>query len=46
MTILVIALYSDPNTRYIKKAVRIMGKYGIYVQRPEWGKVVYGQKLG
>lgn len=27
---------SDPNTSYVKKAVRIMDKYGIYAQGPEW----------
>ena len=26
----------DPNTRYVKKAIRIMDKHGIYAQGPEW----------
>lgn len=29
---------SDPNTNYVKKAVRIMDKRGIYAQGPEWEK--------
>ena len=29
---------SDPNTNYVKKAVRIMDKNGIYAQGPEWEK--------
>ena len=29
---------SDPNTSYVKKAVRIMDKNGIYAQGPEWEK--------
>ena len=28
----------DYNTRYVKKAVRIMDKHGIYAQGPEWDK--------
>jgi hypothetical protein len=36
MTILVMASCSDPNARYVKKAVRIMDQHGIYVQGPEW----------
>ena len=28
----------DPNTSYVKKAVRIMDKHGIYAQGPEWEK--------
>ncbi len=36
LTILVMASCSDPNTRYVKKAVRIMDKHGIYAQGPEW----------
>ena len=29
---------SDPNMQYVKKAVRIMDKNGIYAQGPEWEK--------
>ena len=29
---------SDPNTSYVKKAVRIMDRNGIYAQGPEWEK--------
>ena len=29
---------SDPNERYVKKAVRIMDKRGIFAQGPEWEK--------
>ena len=29
---------SDPNVRYVKKAIRIMDKHGIYAQGPEWEK--------
>lgn len=36
MTILFMVSCSDPNTRYVKKAVRIMDKHGIYAQGPEW----------
>ena len=38
MTILVMVSCSDPNTKYVKKAVRIMDKHGIYAQGPEWEK--------
>ena len=36
MTILVMVSCGDPNVRYVKKAVRIMDKHGIYAQGPEW----------
>lgn len=36
LTILVMASCSDPNARYVKKAVRIMDQHGIYAQGPEW----------
>lgn len=36
LTILVMASCSDPNTKYVKKAVRIMNRHGIYAQGPEW----------
>lgn len=36
MTILVMASCSDPNARYVKKAVRIMDQHGIFAQGPEW----------
>ena len=29
---------SDPNARYVKKAVRIMDQHGIYALGPEWEK--------
>jgi len=29
---------SDPNARYVKKAIRIMDKHGLYAQGPEWEK--------
>ena len=38
LTLLVMASCSDPNARYVKKAVRIMDKHGIYAQGPEWEK--------
>ena len=38
LTTLVLASCSDPNTMYVKKAVRIMDKHGIYAQGPEWEK--------
>ena len=38
LTIIVMASCSDPNARYVKKAVRIMDKHGIYAQRPDWEK--------
>ena len=38
LTLLVLASCSDPNARYVKKAVRIMDKHGIYAQGPEWDK--------
>ena len=38
LTIIVMASCSDPNTKYVKKAVRIMDKHGIYAQGPEWEK--------
>ena len=41
MAILVMASCSDPNTRYVKKAVRIMDKHGIYAQGPEWEKAKF-----
>lgn len=36
MTILVMVSCGDPNVSYVKKAVRIMDKHGIYAQGPEW----------
>ena len=38
LTLLVLASCSDPNARYVKKAVRIMDKHGIFAQGPEWEK--------
>ncbi len=38
LTTLVITSCGDPNTSYVKKAVRIMDKHGIYALGPEWGK--------
>lgn len=38
LTIIVMASCSDPNARYVKKAVRIMDKHGIYAQGPGWEK--------
>ena len=38
LTICLMASCSDPNTSYVKKAVRIMDKNGIYTQGPEWKK--------
>lgn len=38
LTALFMASCSDPNTRYVKKAVRIMDRNGIYAQGPEWEK--------
>lgn len=38
LTTFVMFSCSDPNISYIKKAVRIMDKYGIYAQGPEWEK--------
>ena len=38
MTLLVMASCSEPNTKYVKKAVRIMDQNGIYAQGPEWEK--------
>ena len=32
----IMASCSDSNTRYVKKAIRIMDKNGIYAQGPEW----------
>ena len=29
---------SNPNARYVKKAIHIMDKHGIYAQGPEWEK--------
>ena len=34
----IMASCSDPNENYVKKAVRIMDKNGIYAQGPEWEK--------
>lgn len=36
LTILFTVSCGDPNTTYVKKAVRIMDKHGIYAQGPEW----------
>ena len=38
LTLLVMASCSDPNARYVKKAVRIMDQHGIFAQGPEWEK--------
>ena len=38
LTALFMASCSNPNTRYVKKAVRIMDRNGIYAQGPEWEK--------
>ena len=38
LTILITASCGDPNTRYVKKAIRIMDKHGIYAQGPKWEK--------
>ena len=38
LTLLVMASCSDPNAKYVKKAIRIMDKHGIYAQGPEWEK--------
>ena len=38
LTICLMASCSGPNTQYVKKAVRIMDKNGIYAQGPEWEK--------
>ena len=38
LTLLVMASCSDSNAKYVKKAVRIMDKHGIYAQGPEWEK--------
>ena len=34
----IMASCSDPNESYVKKAIRIMDKNGIYAQGPEWEK--------
>lgn len=34
----IMASCGDYNTRYVKKAVRIMDKHGLYAQGPEWEK--------
>lgn len=36
LTVCVMVSCDDPNTRYVKMAVRIMDKHGIYAQGPEW----------
>ena len=38
MTLLVMASCSDPNAKYVKKAIRIMDQHGIFAQGPEWEK--------
>lgn len=38
LTACLMASCGDPNANYIKKAVRIMDKNGIYAQGPEWEK--------
>ena len=38
LTVCVLASCDDSNTRYVKKAVRIMDKNGIYAQGAEWEK--------
>lgn len=38
LTILVMASCSDPNAKYVKKAVRIMDQHGIFALGPEWEK--------
>ena len=36
LTVCLMVSCSDPNKSYVKKAVRIMDKHGIYAQGPEW----------
>ena len=38
LTLLVLSSCSDPNAKYVKKAVRIMDNHGIFAQGPEWEK--------
>lgn len=38
LTAIVMASCSNPNARYVKKAIHIMDKHGIYAQGPEWEK--------
>lgn len=38
LTVFFLASCGDPNTTYIKKAIRIMDKNGIYAQSTEWNK--------
>lgn len=38
LTALVMASCGDPNAKYVKKAVKIMDKHGIYAQGDEWEK--------
>ena len=38
LTGLVMVSCSDPNAKYVKKAVRIMDKHGIYALGPDWEK--------
>lgn len=38
LTAFVVASCSDPNAKYVKKAVRIMDRNGIYAQGSEWEK--------
>ncbi len=38
LTLLVLSSCTDPNAKYVKKAVRIMDKHGIFAQGPEWEK--------
>ena len=38
LTLLVLSSCSDPNAKYVKKAVRIMDKHGIFAHGPEWEK--------
>lgn len=38
LTAFVVASCSDPNAKYVKKAIRIMDRNGIYAQGSEWEK--------
>lgn len=36
LTVCLMVSCGDPNVSYVKKAIRIMDKHGIYAQGPEW----------
>ena len=38
LTACVMVSCGDPNVGYVKKAIRIMDKHGIYALGPEWEK--------